>query len=198
MKKETVKKRRKDILNQAIGIFAKKGFDRTTMDEIALKVKISKPALYLYFKNKEDLFCALIEDRFKDVFLFFDEVLKSDLNSIEKLKRVIFFSVESNKQGKNFFKIVTNTRFKLESTEHTKIKGIIFKNYKKYVEKMAGLMELCIKDGYLKKDDKYFYAFSLIGMTNQNLFGAILYNDDKKLEKLADKIFKQFLEGAGV
>ncbi|ADN37359.1 transcriptional regulator, TetR family [Methanolacinia petrolearia DSM 11571] len=47
---------RKRILEAAFGLFWKKGFRATKMDDIALELGISKGAIYTYFKDKKDLF----------------------------------------------------------------------------------------------------------------------------------------------
>jgi len=54
--------RRESILDAAMGCFARYGFRRTSMDEVAGEAGISRAALYLYFPNKEALFRALCED----------------------------------------------------------------------------------------------------------------------------------------
>src|SRR5690349_15962809 len=49
------------IIQSAIENFAKNGFDKTRMEDIAASCGLAKGTLYLYFKNKEDLFFALCE-----------------------------------------------------------------------------------------------------------------------------------------
>lgn len=51
--------RRTAILAAASRVFATKGFAVATMDEVAAEAELSKGTLYLYFKNKDDLFLAL-------------------------------------------------------------------------------------------------------------------------------------------
>jgi AcrR family transcriptional regulator len=58
--KETRWKRRPDerpveIADAAMRVFAEKGFDLATLDEVAEKAGVSKGTIYLYYKNKEDL-----------------------------------------------------------------------------------------------------------------------------------------------
>ncbi|MFN8378429.1 MAG: helix-turn-helix domain-containing protein [Anaerolineae bacterium] len=48
------------ILDAAADLFAHYGFDKTTMDDIAQAAHVSKGAIYLHFRGKEDLFDALI------------------------------------------------------------------------------------------------------------------------------------------
>lgn len=48
--------KRHRVLDTALEVFAQYGFRRTTMSDIASAAGISRPALYLMFENKEDLF----------------------------------------------------------------------------------------------------------------------------------------------
>jgi AcrR family transcriptional regulator len=51
--------RKVDILNAAREVFSSKGFNTTTMEEIALRAELSPGILYLYFENKEELYTSL-------------------------------------------------------------------------------------------------------------------------------------------
>lgn len=51
--------RRTRILDGAMGVFLAYGFQRTTMDDIARAADVSRPALYLQFRNKTDIYRAL-------------------------------------------------------------------------------------------------------------------------------------------
>jgi AcrR family transcriptional regulator len=51
--------RRARILVGAMKVFLAYGFQRTTMDDIARAAEISRPALYLLFRNKTDIYRAL-------------------------------------------------------------------------------------------------------------------------------------------
>ena len=59
-KEREKQQRRKDIVDAAEKKFFEKGFDGVSMDEIARELELSKPTLYLYFKNKETLFLAVV------------------------------------------------------------------------------------------------------------------------------------------
>src|SRR5918993_1182095 len=49
------------IIKSAISTFSKYGYDKSRMDDIAKTAKLSKGTIYLYFKNKEELFNAISE-----------------------------------------------------------------------------------------------------------------------------------------
>ncbi|WP_456423539.1 TetR/AcrR family transcriptional regulator [Thermococcus sp.] len=48
-------KTRERLIESAMELFAKKGFDKTTVDEIVAKAGVAKGTFYLYFKSKDDL-----------------------------------------------------------------------------------------------------------------------------------------------
>lgn len=51
------------VFEAAAEVFAQYGYRRTTMNDIAQAASISRPALYLVFENKENLFCELVDYR---------------------------------------------------------------------------------------------------------------------------------------
>jgi AcrR family transcriptional regulator len=53
------KMRRKQILDAAKRLFYKKGFSAATIEDIAQEAELSPAAIYLYFKNKDDLYASL-------------------------------------------------------------------------------------------------------------------------------------------
>ncbi len=53
--------RRAQILEAAMKVFPEKGYQETTINDIAEEANISSSAIYLYFHNKEDLFLSLTE-----------------------------------------------------------------------------------------------------------------------------------------
>jgi AcrR family transcriptional regulator len=52
--------RQNDIIEATRGLLALKDFDEVSMDEIARQVGLGKSTLYLYFKNKESLYFAVV------------------------------------------------------------------------------------------------------------------------------------------
>ncbi len=52
--------RRESILFAAKKLFSKKGFENTSMDELAAEAELAKGTLYLYFKSKEEVIYSLL------------------------------------------------------------------------------------------------------------------------------------------
>ncbi len=60
---KSVEDRREQIIDAAMQIFAEKGFARATNRDIAEKAGITTGLIYYYFKSKEDLLKAALEER---------------------------------------------------------------------------------------------------------------------------------------
>ncbi|MFA5379759.1 MAG: helix-turn-helix domain-containing protein [Dehalococcoidia bacterium] len=54
---------RKKIVAEAFSVFLQNGFEKTKMEDIAARLNVTKPAIYRYFRNKEELFFAAIVEQ---------------------------------------------------------------------------------------------------------------------------------------
>jgi len=62
-REEYLRERHEQILDAAIQVFERKGFAGATVEDIASAVGISKGTIYLYFKNKEQIFTTILTER---------------------------------------------------------------------------------------------------------------------------------------
>ncbi len=58
-KEREKERRRQQIMVAAKRVFTNKGFSKATMEDIAQEAELSPGTLYLYFKNKEELYASL-------------------------------------------------------------------------------------------------------------------------------------------
>lgn len=80
--------RREAIMASAREIFFAKGFNATTMDEIAHKAELSKGALYLYFTSKEELYVSVMSEGLSILFERTEEAIKLDLSPDQMLRKL--------------------------------------------------------------------------------------------------------------
>ena len=89
---------RAQIIGSAIQLFAKNGFDGTSIRDIVEAAGVTKPVLYYYFKNKQDL-CESIISMIYDEFL--DEIrsiVQADLPYPQRLKNLIAYYVRCSRE----------------------------------------------------------------------------------------------------
>ena len=63
--KEEAEKTRTRIMASALTLFAKKGYNRTTFNDVAARLKLTKGAVYWHFESKEALLMALVDEMFE-------------------------------------------------------------------------------------------------------------------------------------
>ncbi len=126
------------ILKVALALFSSRGYSETKMAEIAQNVGLSVGALYLRFKNKEELFGELIKDQSKD---FIDRTKNLPENDpMKTLKTYIALNIDYAFQKRQlisiFFREYNLTFLKplrknFFKTQHEIIKGILAEGAKK-------------------------------------------------------------------
>ncbi|GAB4279769.1 MAG: TetR/AcrR family transcriptional regulator [Marinilabiliales bacterium] len=97
-KEREKEQRRNDIIDAAEKVFFTKGFESSTMDDVAEKAELSKGTLYLYFSSKEDLHYAIVlrgmEKIYDLIIKDYDESLCGADNLLEMAKAYVRFSNE--------------------------------------------------------------------------------------------------------
>ncbi len=53
--------RREQLIAVARSLFAEKGFDATSIEEVAARAKVSKPVVYEHFGGKEGLYAVIVD-----------------------------------------------------------------------------------------------------------------------------------------
>lgn len=86
-KQREKEKRKIEIINAARKVFSSKGFNSSTMEEIATEAELSPGTLYLYFKNKEELHTSLSIEILKYLTDEIQKVVIEDISVEKKIDR---------------------------------------------------------------------------------------------------------------
>ena len=77
------------ILKASRQLFSARGFEQTTMEEVALRAEVSKATLYNYFTNKDSLLMGIAEAALDEIRQLVAEELKHEPSAVTKLRRVM-------------------------------------------------------------------------------------------------------------
>ena len=94
---ETTSKTREILIDAARQVFARKGIERTTMNDIAAASQKGRRTLYMYFKNKEEISTIVIENEMERLHEMLEAVEKKDLPADEKLATFIYTRLDAFK-----------------------------------------------------------------------------------------------------
>lgn len=92
-----VSKTRAKLVDVARQLFAKKGVDDTTMNDIAVASKKGRRTLYTYFKSKEDIYMAVVESELEMLSDAMEQVAKKNITPDEKILKLIETHLDSIK-----------------------------------------------------------------------------------------------------
>lgn len=81
--------KRQKILDNAAKLFAQKGYENVSLEEIGAKLKLNKASLYHYFKSKDEMFFQIQMQAIAQANVALEKVLESESNPKEKLKEAI-------------------------------------------------------------------------------------------------------------
>lgn len=168
-RKEREKERRKmDILDTAETLFFKKGFENVTMADIAKETELARSTLYLYFKNKEEIYLAIAIRGSKILREMFMKCYERGNTGIEKIKMLTLafcrFCMEyPGYYNANWFS--HSIRFDEEFPEIEEIKEIRNKSFRLVGESFKE----GIDDGTIRPDADPVKATLVLTSTMQNV-----------------------------
>ncbi|MCB0731850.1 MAG: TetR/AcrR family transcriptional regulator [Ignavibacteriae bacterium] len=80
--------RRQEIIYAAEKVFFSKGFESSTMDDVASEAELSKGTLYIYFKSKEELYQVFVIRAISKLHELFIEFSSKESDGISKVKAI--------------------------------------------------------------------------------------------------------------
>ena len=133
--------RKREIMNKASELFLNKGYDKTSVNTIVEELEIAKGTFYHYFKSKEEILCAILEESVEK----YSERIRKDLmgqsgagNKMQFLLRNLLMPTDAPKQ------LVVH----IEDDENAKMHQILEKKfYEKFHPILVEIMEEGIDEG---------------------------------------------------
>lgn len=175
------------ILDVSWQLFQQKGYRGVSVDEICLQAGITKPTLYYYFHNKEELFARVLERRLKN----FHEAISAAGSLAERLQNVARTILESFESDYSF---LLRDRENLKQPENLARVRVAFRT--ELYQPINDLMREGIALGELADQDAELLTLAFLGIVN-NFIGK---SAEKGLENsdLAQGVVRLFLHGAAV
>ena len=95
----SVVKTRALLVDVARQLFAKNGFENTSMNDIAVVANKGRRTLYTYFNSKEEIYLAVIQTELERLFERMEEVARKNISPEEKLVQLIFAHLDVMKEA---------------------------------------------------------------------------------------------------
>lgn len=181
------------IIETAEKLFADKGFDGTSVRDIADEAGINVAMISYYFGSKEKLMEAIFDVRIGSVKMRIENLMKDDsIEPLQKVNMLIDEHIERVANKECFFKImVTEQLVKKNAAVINAARQLKIKN--------AELISEMIKDGqkkgvFKKKIDVMLMVNTMVGTVWQTMMYRQYYREFNKLEALSDEEFDTLIK----
>lgn len=185
-------RRRQQIMVAAKRVFSIKGFNKATMEDIAKEAELSPGTLYLYFKNKDELYASLSLRILQYLLMRLEHVNKEKNlapdQKIAALKDVMFDVYE-------FDPLILINMFHLQSSET--LKGLspeLLSEIKKLSRSSLGTMAKIFKEGSKKNVFIERHPVAMADIMWAMFSGVVLWESSKQAIDGKKDYLKQTLE----
>ena len=188
--KNEKKNKRSEILNMCAHFFYEKGYRGTNLDEVAEVLEITKPAIYYYFKSKDEILCELYSTTMDYLLEHIESIFYKNDSSITKLKNMITMHVQVVTTNIPLITIVLQEQKELPIVHRKNMKN---KN-KKYGDYFLQVIQKGINDGEFIDANAFLLTQNIIGMCN----GLLTWYDPKgnyTSEQLCETIISIVMKG---
>lgn len=176
-------KTKRKIFETSMKLFAQKGYDATSIEEITATVGVAKGTLYYHFSSKEEIFNFLVEEGMKLLKNSIDiKIAKLD-NTIDMLRAVVLIQIKIIAKYEDFMTIVLSQIWGHEA------RNIMCKNYViEYIKTIENIIKLGIEKEEMIQGDPEVLASGIFGLTCSSLIYKLKIKEEIDIIKL----YKEF------
>ena len=182
-------KTKRKIFETSMKLFAEKGYDATSIEEITATVGVAKGTLYYHFSSKEEIFNFLVEEGVK--------LLKNSIsiktakltNSLDKIRAIVLIELKVLVKYEDFMSIVLSQIWGQGERNQT---------CKKYIFEYIEIIEEIVKDGMQKNEiiegDSNIIASGIFGYVCSCLIYKMRIEKEFEIEKVFREIDKEYIK----
>ncbi len=183
-------KTKRKIFETSMKLFAKKGYDATSIEEITATVGVAKGTLYYHFSSKEEIFNFLIEEGIKLLQNSIDiKTAKLD-NYIDKLKAVILIQIKIVNKYEDFITILLSQFYGKEARNKMCQKHVF-----EYISKIERIVKEGMEAGQIKKGNANVIASEIYALIASTLVYKMKSQENVEIIKLYKELENTVIEG---
>lgn len=183
--------RKKDIIEAAQRVFADYGYKKTSLDDIAAKLNITRTALYYYYRSKDDLFIEVARFEFERVEMDLHEAIASEKTTNSRFAAFFEYLILSRKKFRDIYKLDSDD-YPFSYETHSKIKKL---STKIYVNLINWILSHDTRIGSIKKID---YHSTILVYSIRGIILNSTARSDKQLQTDLNNFCEVYTSGLAV
>jgi AcrR family transcriptional regulator len=157
---------RQEILEAAERVFAEKGFDRATMEDVAHEAEFSVGTLYNFFDNKEALYGEVLVNIAEDFHAALCAETERKGNPLDAITGVVALRFHKMEEHGGFFRRIMEAKPGSRTFPDHAIPRSCHGRYEDYLQALAVLFKKAMAEGQVRKADPLYSALALEGAIN--------------------------------
>ena len=160
MSKSKKNERKEQIMDAALKVIIRKGYDNSRMDDIVDLSSMSKGAIYWYYKSKKEVYLNLVNYWVIKYSTVINHIVEEDDSAADQLKDVFDYFILQYEQDPSAFKALVEFWSLAGRDEdfHKKVDRV----YTKFLEFLERIINKGVKSGEFKKLDVRVTALSIM------------------------------------
>ncbi len=188
-----IKDTKDHIAEVATHLFAHQGYDGTSIRDIVEGAGVTKPVLYYYFKNKEDLYHWIIKDAYEFFFEKLQTILSENKSFLDTFKNLIRTYIECCLEYENTTRLIFGAAF---GPTRSISPALVCEYERQHLALLHPFMQAGIDQGYIRKITVQEAILHFIGSINIYVMNQLVLSDELP-EQLEDKLMQNVLYGIG-
>jgi AcrR family transcriptional regulator len=144
--------KRESIMQAALKVFSKKGYSPAALDEVAREASIAKGTLYLYFRDKEDLFSSTIIYVIDKLAAQMLESLSDTINPMEILRNIAYTELDYFAGNMEFFGLIRTAMSGNLLGSHENLLKTLNERRMELIQYLKGVIREASERGQVRKD----------------------------------------------
>lgn len=183
-------KTKRKIFETSMKLFAEKGYEATSIEEITATVGVAKGTLYYHFSSKEEIFNFLVEEGIKLLQNSVDIKTDKYTNYIDKLKAIVLIQIKIVVKYENLIKILLSQFWGNEARNKMCKKQIL-----SYISQIEEIVKKGIEKGEIKQGNPQAIASEIYGLICSTLVYKIRIEEEIDIMKLYREFEDTVIEG---
>lgn len=183
-------KTKRKIFETSMKLFAEKGYDATSIEEITATVGVAKGTLYYHFASKEEIFNFLVEEGIKLLQNSIDIKTSKLTNYIDKIKAIVLIEIKIVLKYEDIITILLSQFYGKEARNQKCQKHIY-----EYISKIEGIVKEGIEQRQIKQGDPKAIASEIYGLICSSLVYKLRNQQNFEVMKLYKEFENTVIEG---
>jgi AcrR family transcriptional regulator len=190
--------KKRQILQASLEVFAQKGYGPTVLDDVAAKANMAKGTLYLYFKDKEDLYINTVLHFFELLEAEIRDNMRPDMDPLELLRSVAASQLKFFVHHKNYIRFSITSLSAGSMAFRKKLHEPMHARMRKQFDGLTNIFDRGQSEGMFRSDipvEDMIHAY--VGMLNEATRTACMFaaQRDNDAEQTIDRIMRILTEG---